>query len=286
MKSASKLPELDFRATSGTRDALHAYARVLGNLLKSCRPKRKHWWHASLRPSLTGLTTGVVNAGADFELELNLGDNHLHGWTSDGAKIAEALRGQAASILATRINTFLTDGGVDERVIPNASEYDDAEFTDYTKEHAANVNKVLSFVSSALANFRAGIREETSPIQLWPHHFDLSMLWLPGEKIPGQDPMDEEYSDKQMNFGFTFGDKGIPEPYFYVTAYPLPDGFASLPLPAGSRWQSEGFSGVVLPYQSLIENSDPNGYLLDLWQVLLSAGREQMLTNTDIGQSE
>ena len=286
MKSASRLPELDFRTTSGTRDALHAYARVLGNLLKSCRPKRKHWWHASLRPSLAGLTTGVVNAGADFKLELNLRDNHLYGWTSDGAKIAEALRGQAASTLATRINTFLTTGGVDERHIPNASEYDGAEFADYSKEHGANVGHTLSFVSAALANFRAGIREETSPIQLWPHHFDLSMLWLPGEKIPGQDPLDEEYSDKQVNFGFTFGDEGIPEPYFYVTAYPLPDGFAELPLPAGSRWQSEGFSGVVLPYQSLIENSDPNGYLLELWQGLLSAGREQMLTSTDTGQGE
>ena len=42
-------------------------------------------------------------------------------------------------------------------------------------------------------------------------------------KIPGQDPADEESSDKQMNFGFTFGDEGIPEPYFYITAYPLPD---------------------------------------------------------------
>jgi len=276
MKSASRLPELDFRATSGTRDALHTYARVLGNLLKSCRPKRKHWWHASLRPSLAGLTTGVVNAGADFELELNLRDNHLYGWTSDGAKIAEALRGQAASTLATRINTFLTTGGVDEHHIPNASEYDGTEFADYSKEHVANVGHTLSFVSAALANFRAGIREETSPIQLWPHHFDLSMLWLPGEKIPGQDPLDEEYSDKQVNFGFTFGDEGIPEPYFYVTAYPLPDGFAELPLPAGSRWQSEGFSGVVLPYQSLIENSDPNGYLLELWQGLLSTARNSV----------
>ena len=27
-----------------------------------------------------------------------------------------------------------------------------------------------------------------------------------------------------MNFGFTFGDENIPQPYFYVTAYPMPDG--------------------------------------------------------------
>ncbi len=129
-----------------------------------------------------------------------------------------------------------------------------------------------------MAEFRAGIKEETSPIQLWPHHFDLSMLWLPGEKIEGQDPDNEEYSDKQMNFGFTFGDEGIPEPYFYVTAYPLPDGFPSLELPTGTEWQTEGFSGAVLLYKTLINSSDPHSYLLDLWAGLLSAGRDQMLS--------
>jgi hypothetical protein len=137
----------------------------------------------------------------------------------------------------------------------------------------------LRSVNAALGEFRAGIREETSPIQIWPHHFDLAMLWLPGEKIPGQNPDDEESSDKQMNFGFTFGDEGIPEPYFYVTAYPLPESFASLTLPRGTVWRTEGFSGAVLLYRTLIENENPGGYLVSLWNDLLSAGRQHMLTN-------
>lgn len=277
---------MDFRATSGTRDALHAYARVLGNVLKSCRPKRKHWWHASLRPSLTGLTTGVVNAGADFELALNLRDSQLNAWMSDGATFVEDLHGQPTSELAQRISDFLIAGGIEDQLVPKAGEYDDVGFADYSREHAANIARMLSFVGAAMAIFRAGISEETSPIQFWPHHFDLAMLWLPGEKIPGQDPTDEEYSDKQMNFGFTFGDEGIPEPYFYVTAYPLPGDFERLELPAGSRWQSDGFTGVVLPYEALVGNSDPVGYLLELWHGLLSAGRQQMLASTDNGQSK
>lgn len=281
MKRASKLPELDYDAIRGTREAVHAYARILGSVLKICRPRRKHWWHSSLRPSLTGLTTGVVNAGTDFELELSLKDSQLHGWTSDGAKITEALQGQPASKLATRISDFLIASGIDNGITFNIVEHNDVEFDGYSKAHAGNMSHVLNFVAAALAEFRAGIREETSPIQLWPHHFDLSMLWLPGEKIVGQDPENEEYSDKQMNYGFTFGDEGIPEPYFYVTAYPLPDGFERLQLPSGSKWQSEGFTGVVLLYQSLIDFGDPHGYLLDLWSGLLSAGREHMLTSTD-----
>ncbi len=281
MSTAQKFPGLDFRATIGTRDALHAYARVLGDWLKAWRPKRKHWWHASLRPSLTGLTTGVINAGIDFELELNLRETRLYGHTPDGAELDEVLQGQPASKLAQSILAFLTANGMDGRFTPDVGQYSDSGFANYSPEHAYRLAEVLNSVSAAMAEFRAGIREETSPIQLWPHHFDLSMLWLPGEKIPGQDPDNEEYSDKQMNFGFTFGDEGIPEPYFYVTAYPLPDGFASLKLPAGSNWHTEGFNGVVLLYQSLIDGSDPNGYLLDLWAGLMSAGRQQMLARTD-----
>lgn len=126
------------------------------------------------------------------------------------------------------------------------------------------------------AEFRADIREETSPIQLWPHHFDLSILWLPGGKIPGQDPDDEENSDQQMNFGFTFGDEGIPEPYFYVTAYPLPDSLPELELPADATWHTEGFSGAIVTYRTLIETTDPAARLLDLWRVLLSAGQKHL----------
>ena len=281
MKAVEQFPGLDYKSIRGTRDALHAYAHILGNWLKSCRPKRKHWWHASLRPSLTGLTTGVVHAGISFELRLDFRESQLCGRTSTGAKLTEALQGQPASDLAQSISGFLSSSGIDERFAPPVDHHDEGRFADYSAEHARSMGRVLNSVNAAMTECRAGIVEETSPIQLWPHHFDLSMLWLPGEKVPGQDPKNEEYSDRQMNFGFTFGDEGISEPYFYVTAYPLPDGFASLQLPAGSTWQTDGFTGAVLLYRSLLESSDPNGYLLDLWNHLLSAGREQMLATTD-----
>ena len=281
MSAVRQLPELNIQSVGETRDALHAYARILGDWLKSCRPKRKHWWHASLRPCLAGLTTGVVNTGFDFELEFDLRENQLLGRTSDGAALAVALQGQPASALAQTVEDFLLANGIDSRLIPDATQYDNNAFAGYVAEHAQSIGRVLRTISAAMAEFRAGVREESSPIQLWPHHFDLSMLWLPGEKIAGQDPQNEEYSDKQMNFGFTFGDAGIPEPYFYVTAYPLPDGFPNLSLPAGSHWQTEGFSGVVLRYRTLLKSRDPNSYLQDLWNGLLSAGRNQMLDHTD-----
>lgn len=277
-----KFPQLDETGIVDTRNALHAYAHILGNYLKICRPKRKHWWHASLRPSLNGLTTGVVHADIDFELELDLRQSQLCGRTSNGANFEVAFQGQSASEIARFVEDFLLANGLNKKLVPeNAIVDEETADVAYSAEHARILNLALNSVSAAMTEFRAGIPEETSPIQLWPHHFDLSMLWLPGEKIAGQDPDNEEYSDKQMNFGFTFGDEGIPEPYFYVTAYPLPDGFPTLRLPVGANWHTEGFNGAVLRYRSLIESSDPNAYLLDLWAGLLSAGREQMLANAD-----
>ena len=281
--TAQRFPKLDVSGVEVTRDALHAYARVLGDWLKSCRPKRKHWWHASLRPSLTGLTTGVVHASVDFELELNLRENLIDGRTSRGEKFTTVLQGQPASEIAQQVGDFLIANGMEQRFVPDETGSNTAdEFAAYSAEHAYSLSCVLNSVSATMAEFRASIPEETSPVQLWPHHFDLSMIWLPGEKIPGQDPLDEEYSDKQMNFGFTFGDAGIPEPYFYITAYPLPEEFPGLTLPTGTAWQTESFSGAVLTYRTLLESSDPNAYLLDLWNSLLSAGREHMLNTANL----
>ena len=275
--TTQRFPSLDAHAIGGTREALHAYSRVVGAWLKTCRPVRKHWWHASLRPSLSGLSTGVIHAGVDIELELNLIESQLRGRTSTGERMTESLHGQSPLELASRTQEFMVAAGVSSDCIPDLNGVDSEEFTGYNPEYASKLGRAINAVSAALKQFRAGIREETSPVQLWPHHFDLSMLWLPGPKIAGQDPDNEEYADKQMNFGFTFGDETNPEPYFYVTAYPLPDALADLTLPAGTTWQTDGFSGAVLHYADLVRSTDPQSYLISLWSQLLSAGRTHML---------
>ena len=274
--STQKFPQLDPASIRATRDALHAYARVLGDTLKSARTKRKHWWHASLRPSLAGLTTGVIHGDVDVEIELNIRDSVFSVQASTGEQMREALHGQPAAALVTQLSAFLRSAGATE--IREVSAPDDS-FPGYEPAEASKLAQALGAVSGAMVSFRAGIREETSPIQVWPHHFDLSMIWLPGPKIPGQDRADEEHADKQMNFGFVLGDEGIDEPYFYVTAYPLPDALPSVELPSGTQWKSEGFSGAVLLYKDLIATDDPAAYLQDLWSRLYAAGQAHLATN-------
>jgi len=275
-RATLRFPDLSAESFAATRRALQCYARVLGGWMSVCRPKRKHWWHASLRPSLNGLTTDVIHAGIDFELQLNFRESVLLVQTSTGEQLTEALRGQSAAELAKKLQGFLTAAGLEDRLVPDGGQHSADEYAGYSIRQAGLLADAFNSVATAMELFRADIREETSPIQLWPHHFDLALLWLPGDKVPDQDPQNEEDADKQMNFGFTLGDEGIAEPYFYVTAYPLPDALPSLSLPHGATWQTEGFSGAVLLYRSLLQNADPQACLLDLWNGLLSAGREHM----------
>ena len=188
------------------------------------------------------------------------------------------MAGRPAKELAEIVQGFLLYHGIDHSRIPTDKDRErDTQATPaYSVEVAATLGSTLRSVNAALSTFRTRISEETSPIQIWPHHFDLAMLWLPGGKVAGQDPENEEYSDTQMNFGFTFGDEVIPEPYFYIAAYPLPDAFPGLSLPPDVTWHDRGFSGAVLLYRSLLEHSNPADYLVNLWNALLSAGRKHI----------
>ncbi len=263
--------------TAATRDALHSYARVLGDWLKACRPRRKHWWHASLRPELYGLTTRTVRGQEDFVVSLDLFESLARVNTATGDEWLYELAGQSQAEFANALSAYLVTAGVAPEALPAGKYSDDAQW-EYSRDAARRMGKALTAVSSAMEIFRAGIREECSPIQLWPHHFDLSMVWLPGEKVDGVDPADEESADKQMNFGFVFGDTGIEEPYFYITAYPFPDGLLQVPLPGEAMWQSEGFKGAVASWQAVAKASNPTDALLSLWTRLLDAGREHLVT--------
>jgi len=274
-----KFPALDVDEIMDTRDAMHAYARVLVDCLKANQPKLKHWWHASLRPSLRGMTTGVIHANIDFEIELDFRNSQLHIQTAAGESHSELLRGQPVYQLVDVISDFLVSSGISGNPADrfNLDVESTRQFDGFSEEQANLIGRVFSDVSATMLRFRAGLREESSPIQVWPHHFDMSMLWIPGEKIAGQDPDNEEYSDKQMNFGFVLGDDSIAEPYFYITVYPLPDDLPNVVLPAGAIWQTTPFAGALLRYESLADADSPTDYLLELWRILLNSGRTHML---------
>ncbi|MCB9153766.1 MAG: hypothetical protein H6649_06895 [Caldilineae bacterium] len=270
-----EFPDLNRPDWQATRDSMKLYARVVGKVRRALAPPEKHWWHVGLRMAAEGPTTGPIpgNAGS-VELLLDFVNHQLVFTTSRGQRVAQPLHGQPVAQLGHETMALLDSLGI--HVTMDADQLAGERPLSYDRDEAARLWQAFSAVGLVLAQFKGSLREETGPLLLWPHNFDLAFLWFSGRKVSGPDPADPENADEQMNFGFEPGDAGIPEPYFYVTAYPKPDGFAGSPLPAGAVWQTAGWTGAVLPYAELLKQADPAQHLLAFFRAAQKAGARFM----------
>jgi Family of unknown function (DUF5996) len=263
-----------------TRDTIHGYARVLGQIRRVLSPRQRHWGHVSLSVAAAGLTTTPIPAGPiTFDLLL---DFTLHGLvitTSRGERWCKPLRGQSAAALYEE--TLAALGVIGAHPSVDASLFSNNVPGAYDVRAVEKYWQVLSQLDGILKRFKGELRGETSSVQLWPHHFDLAMLWFSGRHVPGVDPEHEDDADEQMNFGFTTGDETIPEPYFYVTAYPLPGDLFNEPLPDGAVWHSQGWQGAVMRYAVLAGSDDPEEKLLSFLRVVQQAGARLMKPRGD-----
>ncbi|PWG74052.1 hypothetical protein DF186_19890, partial [Enterococcus hirae] len=76
----------------------------------------------SLRPSLHGMTTGLIHASgqsepADFDIELDPAHSLVYVRTATGVVKGVPLRGQPAAELATTITDFLASNGIERSLI-------------------------------------------------------------------------------------------------------------------------------------------------------------------------
>ncbi len=274
--SSSFFPPLPLNEWQATRDTIRGYAVLVGKIRRVFTPPRKHWWHASLRVSATGLRTTPIRSGnKTFDLLLDFTHHRLLITTSHGERRNFPLTGQSMLTFKQQTLAVLAELGIEEPEIDHDLFADDSTGT-YDEMAVATYWQALSQIDAVLKEFRHGFRGESSPVQFWPHHFDIGVNWFSGRLIPGQDPDDPEMSDEQMNFGFSTGDGGTPNPYFYATAYPLPTAWIDTPLPDGAYWQSEGWTGAVLPYELLVKGDGSREMLLNFLNKLQSAGKGLM----------
>jgi hypothetical protein len=278
MKSDLIFPAMPLANWQPTRDMLQLYSKVFGRIRRTLSPPQKHWWHISLRAAPNGLTTTAIPIPeadeATFELVLDLQQAQLIITTSRGETWQAPLAGQPVKEFCEATLAALAKMGI-------IVELDRSLFADETsgvidREAAKTCGQVLTSVDQVLKQFKAELPGETSPVQLWPHHFDLAMVWLSGRKVPGIDPADEEWADEQMNFGFSTGDEGMPDPYFYATAYPWPENIVNAPLPSGATWYTQSWKGGLLMYDTLVGLDHPEEALLAFLRSAHQAGSNLM----------
>jgi len=265
-------PALTDQQFPPSRAGLQAFAKLLGAYTSTLAPPRKHWWHISLKPVAGGFRSGVLESnGLLFELALRFDLLEIELVIAGEKRQSWSLQGESARSLRQQLDFALAGHGI-------AVELEESRIA--TDQHtidpgcASGLGQVYGQLAECFARFRSYLSIETSPIQLWPHHFDLAMLVLPGRKIPGQDPAAEEHSDEQLNFGFVPGDEGIGEPYFFITHYAQAGRLTEVPLPDEARLHSEGWTGIVLPYDAFRLAPVPETLLLGLWRSAWSVVRQ------------
>lgn len=279
-------PPLSLSAWQPTRDTLQVYARLLSLVRRSLTPPRRHWQHASLSVLPDGLTTTPIplpNArGQTFQMILGLGPRQgghcLHIGSSREEHWEMPLDGQSPRHYCDGVLAFLANMGIYPAV-------DQALFAGttpgtYDLPAVERFVRALDVVERVLAQLKAELPGETSPIQFWTHHFDLAFSWYSGRRVPGVDPADEEQADEQMTFGFSTGDEGTPDPYFYATAYPWPDGLEWTALPAGGAWHMAGWRGAQLMHDTLHRAGQSGETLLEFLRAAYRAGRDALRSST------
>ena len=275
----TQLPSLTLNDWIATRDTLHLYSQMVGKLRELMSPPNPHWWHISLRVSERGLTTTPMSKdknspGQTFEVILDLINHHLIIESNFREIKRIKLTGQSLSALCVETCSLLNDLGV---AAPIEKElFKDGKSRVYDKQAATEYWQSIKEIDRVLNVFRSELNSETSPVQLWPHHFDMSMSWFSGRLVPGKDPKDLDSSKEQMSFGFSTGDETIPGAYFYVLSYPVPDGLSKIELPVDARWNTEGFQGGVMMYEAYYNAENPEEKLLNFFRTFQRAGSELM----------
>lgn len=278
--SETTFPSLPDQELQSNLASLKIYAQVLGKIRRALTPRQKHWWHVSLRTAATGLTTTPIPAGSTtFELLLDLTIHQLVITTNRGERLHKLLHGQSAAAFCADTLGALSYLGIQPQIDRSLFESDDP--VKYEPSAISRYWQALAQIDSLLKQFRGELHEETGPVQLWPHNMDLALLWFSGRHVPDTGPDDEEKADEQMNFGFEPGDSLIPRPYFYITAYPTPNGLVGTPLPGDAYWHTEGFTGAVLLYDSLLAADNAAEKLLDFLRTVHRNGVDLMQKSSE-----
>lgn len=241
---------LDPDPWAATRADLHHRARVVGAVPRALLEPHPHWWHLALQPHERGLTTLPMEGDAGpFSIVLDL-DRHVA--AVGGPDPQEVPLGQAAPAFVGQIAEALAPHTTIDIEFPEGP-----QDTGYRADVMERFAAALRAIVAAFESFAGRCPEETSPVQLWPHHLDLALTWFSGRTVPDTDPADPESHRESATVGFSPGDDAVPDPYFYGIAYPFPSGATGAPLPDGGRWIEDHYRGAFLPYASAVESARP-----------------------------
>ena len=238
-----------------TRATLHAYALALGALTRTRGVPHPKWWHLGLKVRHEGLATDPLPLpdGGSLAITMDLRHHEIVLRSSTGWELRSDLRSAGTGTeLADRMFDAVSELGLEGPYDRSRFENDDPRT--YDPAAAEVYFEAFVAVNTIFERRRLSLGDRVSPIQVWPHGFDLAFDWF-GSRI------EEEGGERvspEVNLGFYPG--GIP--YFYSNPWPFDSSLVGSPLPHGAQWHLEGWQGTMLPYAA-VRAGDAATRLLD-----------------------
>jgi hypothetical protein len=191
------------------------------------------------------------DAKRTFALSLDLRNHYVLLSTGEGeVQQIRMSEGLTATQLGDELVGKLAGLGIKGKV--NAKKYKNDEPREYALDEAERYFAALSHAGQTFEAFRSGLKDETDPVQLWPHHFDLSFVVL-GKKTVKE--AEGEYPS-QLTIGFSPADSSQPAEYFYFNPYPFDASVTQQALPAGAAWHTASWKGALMSYSQVAGKDD------------------------------
>jgi hypothetical protein len=280
-------PEIPFTAWEPAKDTLHLFLQIVGKIRLKLMPRKNHWWHAMLYVTARGLSTHAMPyKNRTLEITFDFIEHVLEIRTCEG-KIRQIplQEGLIVSEFYRQVFDALHELNIDIKIL--AKPYDikskipfaeDKEHHHYNPEQVQRYWHALILVDQILKEFSGRFYGKSSPVQLYWHHFDLTLTRYSGKKVPlnpeASTVEKEAFSHEVITLGFWPGDETVREPAFFAYPYPLPAEITSQQLqPASAIWkESNGSPMAFLSYQDLLKEPDIKQALLNFLESAYQAG--------------
>jgi hypothetical protein len=265
-----------------TRDTLQLYAKAVGVVPRAHAKFDPKWWHISLKVVPEGLVSDEMRLpdGESFHLKMDLTRHMVILSTSQGPmREFDMTAGLSGTEFGNEILSAVADLGL-------TGEYDRARFENeeprvFNPEDAEKYFTALKNADRIFKEHRASLSGEVSPVQFWPHHFDLAFEWFGTRMLETGEGGEATKNPAQLNLGFSPGDDSYPDPYFYSNPLPFEsDLLADKPLPQGARWFTESWQGTMLPYAELVDDNQAEERLKDYAKAVCAVSAPTLMART------
>lgn len=249
-----------------TRATLHQYANAIGVIPRAHAEPHEKWWHVSLNVTPRGLETDTMTltGGESFNARLDL-RSHDVVVAKNGEDFAQISMqdGLTGTQMGAAVIAAVGELGLNAEYAKEKFQSDDVR--EYDPAAAEAFCGIVNRMAGVYAKHRDSIGDRVSPVQLWPHGFDMAFEWF-GTRV-------EEYTENgevtkypsQCNFGFYPGGRA----YLYANPWPFEgDALLGVELPGGAEWHTEGWEGSILHYDQLLGDDDAEKRVLSYLQTV------------------